>query len=44
MDYNELKEIIEESLRYVIQCPSSVNLEIKNLTDIIWEEILEGRK
>lgn len=41
MDYDELKELIEESLQYVIQYPSLVNLETKNLTDIIWKEILE---
>ena len=39
MDYNELKELIEESLQYVVQHPSLVNLEVKNLTDIIWKEM-----
>ena len=39
MDYNELKQLIEESLQYVVQYPSLVNLEIKNLTDIIWKEM-----
>lgn len=39
MDYDELKELIEESLQYVIQYPLLVDLEVKNLTDIIWKKM-----
>ena len=39
MDYETLKELIEESILYVIQYPSFAESEIENLTDILWKEM-----
>ena len=39
MDYETLRELIEESISYVIQYPSMAESEIDNLTNILWKEM-----
>ena len=39
MNYETLRELIEESISYVVQYPSLAESEIDNLTNILWEEM-----
>lgn len=44
MDYETLRELIEESISYVIHHPSMAESEIDNLTNILWEEMEGGNE